>query len=36
MLFGNPEFVRYNAEATLDPLRILVAFSTRSCTSPRT
>ena len=28
-LFGNPEFLRYNAEATLDPLRILVAFGHR-------
>ena len=25
-LFGNPEFVRYNAQATLAPLRILSAF----------
>lgn len=24
-VFGNPEFVRYNLEATLDPLRILLA-----------
>jgi hypothetical protein len=29
MVFGNPEFVRYNAEATLDPMRIFVAFSHR-------
>jgi len=28
-LFGNPEFLRYNAEATLDPLRIVVAFGHR-------
>ena len=28
-LFGNPEFVRYNAEATLTPLRILLAFGHR-------
>ena len=28
-LFGNPEFVRYNAEATLTPLRIVVAFGHR-------
>jgi hypothetical protein len=28
-LFGNPEFLRYNAQATLDPLRILVAFGHR-------
>ena len=28
-LFGNPEFLRYNAEATLDPLRIMVAFGHR-------
>jgi 4-amino-4-deoxy-L-arabinose transferase-like glycosyltransferase len=28
-LFGNPEFLRYNAQATLDPLRILAAFSHR-------
>ena len=28
-LFGNPEFLRYNAPATLDPLRILVAFGHR-------
>ena len=28
-LFGNPEYLRYNAEATLDPLRILVAFGHR-------
>jgi hypothetical protein len=27
--FGNPEFLRYNAEATLSPLRILVAFGHR-------
>ena len=25
-LFGNPEYLRYNAEATLTPLRILAAF----------
>jgi hypothetical protein len=28
-LFGNPEFVRYNAQATLEPLRILAAFGHR-------
>jgi hypothetical protein len=28
-LFGNPEFVRYNAEATLTPLRIVAAFGHR-------
>jgi hypothetical protein len=28
-LFGNPEFFRYNAEATLTPLRILAAFGHR-------
>jgi hypothetical protein len=28
-LFGNPEFVRYNAETTLVPMRILAAFSHR-------
>ncbi len=28
-LFGNPEFLRYNAEATLTPLRILAAFGHR-------
>jgi hypothetical protein len=28
-LLGNPEFLRYNAEATLTPLRILVAFGHR-------
>jgi Dolichyl-phosphate-mannose-protein mannosyltransferase len=28
-LFGNPEFLRYNAQATLDPLRILAAFTHR-------
>ena len=28
-LFGNPEFLRYNAESTLAPLRILVAFGHR-------
>jgi hypothetical protein len=28
-LFGNPEFFRYNAEATLAPLRILAAFAHR-------
>ena len=28
-LFGNPEYLRYNAQATLDPLRILAAFSHR-------
>ena len=27
--FGNPEFLRYNAQATLNPLRILAAFSHR-------
>jgi hypothetical protein len=28
-LFGNPEFLRYNAQATLDPMRILAAFGHR-------
>jgi 4-amino-4-deoxy-L-arabinose transferase-like glycosyltransferase len=28
-LFGNPEYLRYNAQATLDPLRILAAFGHR-------
>jgi hypothetical protein len=28
-LFGNPEFLRYNAESTLTPLRILAAFGHR-------
>jgi len=28
-LFGNPEFLRYNAEATLTPLRVLAAFGHR-------
>jgi hypothetical protein len=28
-LFGNPEYLRYNAETTLAPLRILVAFGHR-------
>jgi hypothetical protein len=28
-LFGNPEFLRYNAQATLDPVRILAAFGHR-------
>ena len=28
-LFGNPEYLRYNAESTLAPLRILVAFGHR-------
>jgi hypothetical protein len=28
-VFGNPEFVRYNAETTLDPVRILAAFGHR-------
>lgn len=28
-LFGNPEFLRYNAENTLTPLRVLVAFGHR-------
>jgi len=28
-LFGNPEFLRYNAEATLEPVRILAAFAHR-------
>lgn len=28
-LFGNPEYLRYNAEATMDPLRILAAFGHR-------
>ena len=28
-LFGNPEFLRYNAEATLEPVRIVAAFAHR-------
>lgn len=28
-VFGNPEYLRYNATATLTPLRILIAFSHR-------
>jgi 4-amino-4-deoxy-L-arabinose transferase-like glycosyltransferase len=28
-LFGNPEFLRYNAQANLEPLRILTAFGYR-------
>ena len=28
-LFGNPEFLRYNAQANLDPIRILAAFGHR-------
>jgi len=28
-IFGNPEFLRYNAQATLDPLRIVAAFGHR-------
>jgi hypothetical protein len=28
-LFGNPEFLRYNAQANLDPLRFLAAFAHR-------
>ena len=28
-IFGNPEFLRYNATATLTPLRILIAFAHR-------
>src|SRR5208337_1159444 len=28
-LFGNPEFLRYNAQATLSPVRILAAFGHR-------
>jgi hypothetical protein len=28
-IFGNPEFLRYNAGATIDPLRILLAFTHR-------
>jgi 4-amino-4-deoxy-L-arabinose transferase-like glycosyltransferase len=28
-LFGNPEYLRYNAQATLSPLRILAAFGHR-------
>ena len=28
-LFGNPEFLRYNAQANLDPLRFLAAFGHR-------
>lgn len=28
-IFGNPEYLRYNATATLDPLRILLAFAHR-------
>ena len=29
IVFGNPEFLRYNAQATLTPLRILAAFGHR-------
>jgi len=29
IVFGNPEFLRYNAQSTLDPLRILAAFGHR-------
>ncbi len=29
-LFGNPEFLRYNAQATLEPSRILAAFAHRT------
>ncbi len=28
-LFGNPEYLRYNAQATLEPIRILAAFGHR-------
>jgi len=28
-LFGNPEYLRYNAEETLDPIRIMAAFGHR-------
>ena len=28
-LFGNPEFLRYNAQATLEPVRIVAAFGHR-------
>ena len=28
-LFGNPEFLRYNAEATMTPIRVLAAFGHR-------
>jgi hypothetical protein len=28
-LFGNPEYLRYNAQATLDPLRMVAAFGHR-------
>ncbi len=28
-VFGNPEFLRYNVEATLSPLRVLLAFGLR-------
>jgi hypothetical protein len=28
-IFGNPEYLRYNAEATLTPLRVLLAFGHR-------
>jgi len=28
-LFGNPEYLRYNAQATMDPVRILIAFGHR-------
>jgi Dolichyl-phosphate-mannose-protein mannosyltransferase len=28
-IFGNPEFFRYNVQATLDPLRIVLAFGSR-------
>jgi 4-amino-4-deoxy-L-arabinose transferase-like glycosyltransferase len=28
-IFGNPEYLRYNAEATLTPLRVLLAFTHR-------
>jgi len=29
LLFGNPEYLRYNAQATIDPLRVLAAFTHR-------
>jgi len=28
-VFGNPEFFRYNVQATMDPLRILLALGMR-------
>ena len=35
-VFGNPEYLRYNATTTLTPLRVLLALGTAPCRSPCT